>query len=704
MEITFVNLLNIANKESYLHDVIMKAACGNAVPCLFVVQDDLFRAIEGYPFAYNAPRQMLLLSARRQILSANGIIARQGIGASTRFHRLIWEAPADRIGHDWLHMAHGTSPSKFYKPTTHLFLWASNGKEAKADVLNRYPYLKGNYGFKIQAEEFYGKYGLCYGKRTENFTVQVLPSEHVFSFEGTAIFTDGTLLDDWSLLALLNSAPIKHWLSITCAEHKAYNYVEAIPIPANARESSTLLKKEAQEGWKLQQSLDVYNLTSPFFATTALITFENKSISLATEVFNEHIGKIKGALQGIQDRIDDISIRLYGLSDTSLVSENDKEPSDNEHDVKAEGEDEDSIDTEAEETISFDPLALTAQFVDYLGGVAFGRWDIRLATGERQTPALRDPFAPLPSCPPGMLQNAEGLPAEPKDVPHSYPIRISWSGILVDDENHPEDIINRVREVLEVIWKDQADAIEQEACEILGVKTLRDYFRKPSGFFADHLKRYSKSRRQAPIYWPLSTKSGSYTLWIYYHRLTDQTLYKCINDFINPKIEDVGRGIEKLQSDIARGANAKQKEELADQMDFLQELKDFRDELLRIAQLPYKPNLNDGVLITASPLHNLFSLPKWKKDLEECWKKLNDAEYDWAHLAYSIWPDRVKQACKNDRSIAIAHGLENLCEIKAPEKKTKKKKAAEDKPAAEKKGKKKSAGADALAKMGLGFE
>ena len=89
---------------------------------------------------------------------------------------------------------------------------------------------------------------------------------------------------------------------------------------------------------------------------------------------------------------------------------------------------------------------------------------------------------------------------------------------------------------IEIIWKDRADAIEHEACEILGVKSLRDYFRKPAGFFADHLKRYSKSRRQAPIYWPLSTASGTYTLWIYYHRLTDQTLFTCVNDFVDPKL------------------------------------------------------------------------------------------------------------------------------------------------------------------------
>jgi hypothetical protein len=95
----------------------------------------------------------------------------------------------------------------------------------------------------------------------------------------------------------------------------------------------------------------------------------------------------------------------------------------------------------------------------------------------------------------------------------------------------------------------------------------------------------------------------------------------------------------------------------------LDDLREFRDELARVAELPYKSNLNDGVLITASPLWKLFRLPKWRKDLQDCWNKLAAGEYDWAHLACSIWPDRVREVCRHDRSIAIAHGLEELCEI-----------------------------------------
>jgi hypothetical protein len=225
--------------------------------------------------------------------------------------------------------------------------------------------------------------------------------------------------------------------------------------------------------------------------------------------------------------------------------------------------------------------------------------------------------------------------------------------------------------VIEIIWKDRADAIEQEACEILGVKSLRDYFRKPTGFFADHLKRYSKSRRQAPIYWPLGTASGSYTLWIYYHRLTDQTLHSAIIDFVEPKLGDLTTEISNVRQ---ANNNSDRLEEL---LALQQELLDFQAELNRIIKLPWKPNLNDGVLITASPLWKLFRLPKWQKDLKATWTELEQGDYDWAHLAYSIWPTRVEEVCKKDRSIAIAHGLEHLCAVEAPKPKRGRKAAAD---------------------------
>jgi hypothetical protein len=64
-------------------------------------------------------------------------------------------------------------------------------------------------------------------------------------------------------------------------------------------------------------------------------------------------------------------------------------------------------------------------------------------------------------------------------------------------------------------------------------------------------------------------------------------------------------------------------------------------------------------------------------ETEESWKKLEKGEYDWAHLAYTLWPDRVREVCKHDRSIAIAHGLEELCEVEVPAAKKRRKKKSE---------------------------
>jgi hypothetical protein len=279
-----------------------------------------------------------------------------------------------------------------------------------------------------------------------------------------------------------------------------------------------------------------------------------------------------------------------------------------------------------------------------------------------------------------MLQGDDGLPLSPEAggwlrADGRYPLDVAWDGILVDDANNPLDVERRVRAALVVIWGDRVDAIEHEACSLLGLATLRDWLRRPAGFFADHLKRYSKSRRQAPIYWPLSTSSGGYTLWIYYHRLTDQTLFTAVNDFVEPKLAQVSAETSRLRTKPNRSSPDEAALEQSSALEI--ELLEFRDELLRIAKF-WKPNLNDGVQITAAPLWKLFRLKPWQKKLKETWEELEAGEYDWAHLAYSIWPDRVRAKCKTDRSLAIAHGLEDL--YQEPPATAKKKRARKVKP------------------------
>ena len=57
-----------------------------------------------------------------------------------------------------------------------------------------------------------------------------------------------------------------------------------------------------------------------------------------------------------------------------------------------------------------------------------------------------------------------------------------------------------------------------------------------SGLFEHHVRRYSKSRRKAPIYWLLQSSKKSYALWLYYHRLDKDILFKARQNYVDPKV------------------------------------------------------------------------------------------------------------------------------------------------------------------------
>ena len=174
-----------------------------------------------------------------------------------------------------------------------------------------------------------------------------------------------------------------------------------------------------------------------------------------------------------------------------------------------------------------------------------------------------------------------------------------------------------------------------------------------------HLRAYSKSRRRAPIYWQLGTPSGSYSVWLYYHRFTRDTLYAVVNDYVTPKLRHEERQLTGLVQESGSHPTPSQRREIAAQETFVEELRAFREELARVAPL-WNPDLNDGVIINFAPLWRLIPQHKaWQRQVKACWDKLVAGDYDWAHLAMHLWPERVVPKCATDRSLAIAHGLED---------------------------------------------
>ena len=633
--------------------VLSAAIHGAAKQKMFVCDPRKFSRLPGNTFAYWTSERIFALFDCLPSLAGSGRTVRTTNPTTDdfRFARVWWE-PLHEDRERWRSWNKGGGFSPFYRDIEMVIDWDKERSTYRGYTGTIY-----RPDVRPANLEYFALPGLTWVYRGHRLCVQAMPAGTVISTRGNGIYAERSVSQ--FDLGLLNSTTADCLIKLTLGrgDHPQFDIgdVNTIPVPPIDSRVSQL----ATRAWAENRDLDTSNEVSHAFVRPALASVSGKKLSERVGDWGARTRTSEQTVAAIQAEIDELVLHLYGLdatdSDALAATLAPKFNADTSSEVSED---------EEESAATPDASALAADLLAYGLGLAFGRWDIRYATGEQARPELPDPFAALPVCPPGQLQNAQGVPAGPEDVPATYPIKdIPWDGILVDDANHPLDIERRVREVIEIIWTGKeggptAEAIELEACEILGVKTLRDYFRKPANFFADHLKRYSKSRRQAPIYWPLSTKSGSYTLWIYYHRLNDQTLHKCLADFLDPKIKDVESELGKL--------TGKDSGRAADLRDFLNELKDLKDEIERVIKLPWKPNLNDGVLITASPLWKLFRLSKWQKDLKACWEELEKGDYDWAHLAYTIWPERVEKVCEKDRSIAIAHGLEHLCKIEPP--------------------------------------
>jgi hypothetical protein len=595
-----------------------------------------FRHLPNAVIGYDFPGFLRRAFASYPSLEGAGLKAYQGHALKSDKHfRLWWELPRRPFGVS-LRLFNGSG----YSPYTTAML---DVVIAPCPLEN----LPKDTATVLRNSEHHRKPGVCFGKRGEFFCAHVLPAGHVFTVEGQAFpIADNTAA--LLLVGYLNTPLVRFALNKYCGQHKYSGYVNLLPW-AGITDEAPAVKAVLEAAKASAHARRFDELQSAFVCFPDGRTLK--------EVGNKLSGAAETAVAAASD-----CERLFQAELTRRVDLTPEDISLVQQFARREPTPDSAIEDLGERSSAAGYAA--RGLVVYAVGCAFGRWDIRYATGERPAPELPDPFAPLPVCPPGMLQGDDGLPLSPEAgrrlrTEGRYPLDVAWDGILVDDPNHPADVVGRVQEVLRVLWKDRADAIEHEACELLGVKSLRDWFRKPTGFFADHFKRYSKSRRQAPIYWPLSSPNGLYTVWLYYHRLSADTLFTVLRDHVKPKLEFEERRAFQLRQEAGTTPTPSQRRDLAEAEELVEDLRAFKAELERVAPL-FRPNLNDGVIINYAPLWRMIGLPKWRKDCQATWNELAKGDYDWANLALHLWPERVVPKCATDRSLAIAHGLDDV--------------------------------------------
>lgn len=194
-------------------------------------------------------------------------------------------------------------------------------------------------------------------------------------------------------------------------------------------------------------------------------------------------------------------------------------------------------------------------------------------------------------------------------------------------------------------------------------------------FFADIHKRMYENR---PIHWPLSSSRRTYVAWVTLHQLDENTLRRLLAEHLHPALARQEVELEGLRKSKSAGATKEEKRTAEKRFSILtrqqEELQDFIANVTRCAEkgppppdgstparevdAPYSPNFDDGVMINSAALWPLLD-PQWT-DPKKWWKELATAkgrkDYDWSHLAKRYFPTRVDKKCKEDPSLAVAHG------------------------------------------------
>jgi len=632
----FVGLLDENEKglrlEQAIRSITSELISGN----IFIVNPKHFAKVPGSPFIYSIRESTRDIFRIFPVFENEERKLKQGLASADdfRFVRLWWEISLYSVltgslntskqqfldqtfqGKKWVPFAKGGRFSPFYSDIHLVVNWGKNGEELKQFA-----------GSVIRNEDCYFNFGFTWPSRPlKRGAFSHIPNGVIFSHTGMMGFAP--LKQHWILLSIMNSVGyigLLHLLMPRGGKNTGatlkyeIGYIKLIPIP-EIDESLSIYEDHAKECWKNIAYIESYNELSHVYIIPELLYEKNNNLINGIKSWSEFVSmqikKLALTQQSIDSKILN-SYRLDPLDKSILVS---------------------SV-TDISTLLSQDlsPLLLTNSLISYLLGSLFGRWDVRYATGEKIPPELPDPFAPLPACSPGMIQGEDKLPLI--EAPPEYPLKIDDDGILVDDEYHPEDIVTRIREVITLLWGDRADSIEREACDILGVKSLREYFRKPGagGFWDSHVKRYSKSRRKAPIYWLLQSSRKNYALWIYYHRLTPDTLFRALERYVKPKIQMEETRLAEMQENREKvgtgGATVKRLEKTIEKQEaFVAELADFRGKLEKAASTFLEPDLDDGVVLNIALLHEFVP---WK-EAKVYWEELLEGKYEWSSIGKQL--------------------------------------------------------------------
>lgn len=680
-EATFLRILKDPDRSNALEEAAKHSRTNTDDPRVFRVALADLLAIPGSPFAYALSPSIRRLFAELPALGEDQTEVRVGLqtGDDARFVRAFWEVRPDRIARTledtrrcrWVPFAKGGEYSPYWADVHLVVDWEHDGER-----------IRDYSGARPQNTQFYFRPGLTWSLRTNSaLSMRILPAGCIFSNKGNIVESARSL----ALLGWLNSRYARLLIEATggggdedktdVSRSYEVGLIRALPDPTGQNpDLAEVIGGLALQAAELVARDDEDDETSRRFVVPAALRFDGLSLeqraravsqerlARAVEVVTIH-DQIDSALQVLLDPLRTAEAALIeadgplvstlpdGPTDPALlslpISEVVSRVTERCGVARWIGVQHQAFDRRLElaavaeraspkalvEALPIgylppeEPLLTANEVLSYLIGVSFGRWDTGVARDPRSASAPLDVFAPVPICPPGMAATAadeSGANSIPPD------------GVLVDQPGHEWDVSAAVEAAARLIFKDGATDRLDEIRSILG-RDIPDHLRRR--FFRDHLTRYSKSKRRAPIYWALYVPSGLWGVWLYAPVLSRETLF-AVGRIAGERLDNAEVEIRRLARERETHGNGRSDREVANALEaeekLIDELRRFRNEVDRVAGLGWEPDLDDGIVLCAAPLADLF--PAWK-DATAARKEIKAGKYPWATV--SKWAEQL---------------------------------------------------------------
>jgi hypothetical protein len=641
----FFRCLRAADKAAALAASILDRRQGVDRPPAFSVTIAALRAYRKSLLVYWISPALRSDLTRFPALEGTGADVRQGVACADdpRFVRAWWELPVERVGveQDWLPFAKSSEYSPFWDDITWIIRWAADGKEVRA-------YDKA----RPQNIQYFRRPGVTFPARAVlGFNPRAFPSGIGFGHMGSVAFPRDT--EAATLLGYLSSRPAEYVLSFSNGSiqgrkgayqnHYEVGQVGDLPwpdfAPEVAKEVGKLGDTISRAAMMLLREDETTHQHRPSRALHSAKTLDD---FIAAELAEDE--RLVGAALSARASLD-------GLVSTALGFKRE--------DIDAMKEEFAECDAPTDgpwcpqrPTLNHDLRKERARsLVSLAVGLVAGRFDVRLFDFGEDAPEP-SPLDPFDVAPITLLKTSK---------PSGYPLDLPSSAMLVVDRADPDLTDRPLSDALARVWPEASPDAVTQLSSVLRVDHLSSYLSDPgaSGFFTDHARRYSKGRRRAPLYSWFGTASGTFGVLLMAPAATADTLFILRNEILTPRLARAERAAEAARSEIGEKGTAATHSVLATAEALVAELRAFASELDRIVPL-WAPSIDDGVVVNAAPFFRLMPHRESRAKAEASWKELCDGDLDWARLAMRLWPERVVPKCAKDRSLAIAHGLEDV--------------------------------------------